>query len=283
MHTARVDGGDEIKASAVAKFSVAQRHEHAGRLTCPNLACQAPAHFRSKSSDGKPALFYSNEHIPNCPEKSPESNRPVSEVEREEDEAVWNDATELALRLDDTPSGTAPHGADDPQAITNDRCRRHLSEAGERKTHVSSIGLRPLLRRLRDDGQFRTSTMPITLSDGKQNIVAEACTHASQYVQTGRRQIIWGTVVRAPEGWINSGYRAQSMPAVRIPDAVLQEVLDRAHVTHFSDFNPQNESSYDFIAEGVFRNSANDAPYTTVESARHLAFLPSAASSGSTR
>ena len=282
MLTARVDGEHEIPASEFAKRSPGQRLQYRGRLTCPDRACDAPAHFRSRGSDGKPALFYSNEHTSNCSEKSPESNRPVSDIEREEDEAIWNDATELAVRLDELPSGRARPEDEDKGDVTKGRRRRHVSEAGERETHVSSIGLRPLLRRLRDDRQFRISTMPIALSDGTQSIVADACTHASQYVSRGRRQIVWGTVVRAHEGWINSGYRAQRMPAVRVPDTVLQEVLTRAHLTTFSDLAPQDGDSYDFIVEGLFRTSTSGAPYVTVESAKHLAFLPSARGSGST-
>lgn len=273
MQTARVDGQDEISAATLARFSPEQRASYRGRLSCPDRTCAAVVHFRSQSVDGRPALFYSNDHVATCAEKSPETKRTVLEAEKREDEAIWNDANELVLRLDSTnPSRTSTIDSDERTVVQ--RGRRHDPRRGNRHTHASSIGLRPLLRRLRDDPTFRTSTVPLTLSDGTQSTVREACTHVSDYVHSDRRRIIWGSIVRASHGWINSGLWSEKLPAVRILDAHIGEVIGRAHVETFADLAPGGRDSFDFIVEGIFGETKNDTPWVTIETPSHLALLP---------
>lgn len=273
MQTARVDGQAEISAATLARCSPAERATYRGCLTCPDQSCGATVHFRSQSVNGRPALFYSRDHVETCAEKSPDTKSAVFEAERREDEAIWNDASELVLRLDNSvPGRIAIVDADDPTGAW--RGLRHDPRHGNRQAHASSIGLRPLLRRLRDDPAFRTSTMPLTLSDGTQSTVRDACAHVSDYVPTsGRRRIVWGAIVRAPYGWINSGLRHENLPAVRIPDTHIGEMLERAHVEQFTDLNPSPEYSFGFIVEGRFGETENGTPWVTIESTNHLALL----------
>lgn len=273
MQTARVDGQGEISAATLARYSPAERATYRGRLTCPDRSCGATVHFRSQSVNGQPALFYSHDHVGTCAEKSPDTKSAAFEAERREDEAIWNDASELVLRLDTSdPGGASTTDSDGPTGARPGL--RHDPRHGNRQTHASSIGLRPLLRRLRDDPAFRTTTMPLTLSDGAQSTVRDACTHVSDYVPTsGRRRIVWGPIVRAPYGWINSGLRHENLPAVRIPDTHIRETLERAHVEEFADLDPSSEYSFDFIVEGGFGETENGTPWVTIESPHHLALL----------
>ncbi|WP_148639704.1 MULTISPECIES: hypothetical protein [Brachybacterium] len=273
MQTARVDGQSEISAATLARFSPEERASYRGRLSCPDRTCAAAVHFRSQSVDGRPALFYSNDHVATCAEKSPETKRTVLEAEKREDEAIWNDVTELVLRLD-SASITRTAIIDSDQGTAMQQGRRHDPRRGNRHTHASSIGLRPLLRRLRDDPTFRTSTMPLTLSDGTQSTVRQACTHISDYVHSNHRRIIWGPIARAPHGWINSGLWDENLPAVRIPEVHIEEVLDRAHVETFADLAQGGRNSFDFIVEGIFGETKNDTPWVTLESPNYLAILP---------
>lgn len=273
MQTARVDGQDEISAATLARFSPEERASYRGRLSCPDRTCAAVVHFRSPSVDGRPALFYSNDHVATCAEKSPETNRTVLEAEKREDEAIWNDANQLVLRLDSASPGRTSTIESD-QATVVQQGRGHDPRHGNRHTHASSIGLRPLLRRLRDDPTFRTSTMPLTLSDGTQSTVRQACTHVSDYVHSDRRRIIWGSIARTSHGWINSGLWGEKLPAVRILDAHIGEVIDRAHVETFADLAQGGRNSFDFIVEGTFGETKNDTPWVTIESPNHLALLP---------
>lgn len=273
MQTACVDGQGEISAATFARFSPEKRASYRGRLSCPDCTCAAKAHFRSQSVDGRPALFYSNNHVATCAEKSPETKRTVLEAEKREDEAIWNDANELVLRLDGaSPSGLSIIDAEGTLAVQQGR--RHDPRRGNRHTHASSIGLRPLLRRLRDDPTFGTSTVPLTLSDGTQRTVRQACTHVSEYVHSDCRRIIWGPIARAPHGWINSGPWGENLPAVRIPEANIEEVIDRAHVETFADLAPGGSNSFHFIVEGIFGKTKNDTPWVTIQSPNHLALLP---------
>lgn len=273
MQTARVDGHNEISAVTFARYSPEERASYRGRLSCPDRRCGAVVHFRSQSVDGRPALFYSNDHVATCAEKAPETKRTVLEAEKREDEALWNDAAELVLRLD-SASLSRTSTTDSDEATVVQQGRRHDPRRGNRHMHASSIGLRPLLRRLRDDPTFRTSTMPLTLSDGTQSTVREACTHVSDYVQSDGRRIVWGSIARASDGWIDSGLWDEKLPAVRIPEAHIREVIDRAHVDTFADLAPGDRNSFDFIVEGIFGETKNDTPWVRTESPSHLALLP---------
>lgn len=273
MQTARVDGLNEISAGTLARFNPEERANYRGRLSCPDHRCAAVVFFRSQSVDGRPALFYSNDHVAICAEKSPETKHASLEAEKRVDEAIWNDANELVLRLESaSPGRTFIKDSDEATAVHHGR--RHDPRGGNRLTHASSIGLRPLLRRLRDDPTFRASTMQLTLSDGTQSTVREACTHVSDYVQFARRRIVWGSIARVPDGWINSGLWDEKLPAVRIPEAHIREVCDRAYVEKFADLAPDGRRSFNFIVEGVFRQTKADTPWVTIESPNHLAVLP---------
>lgn len=274
MQTARVDGQGEISAATLARHSPEERANYRGRLSCPDRTCGAVVHFRSQSVNGRPALFYSHNHVATCAEKSPETTHTILEAESGADEAIWNDANELVLRLD-SASSSRTSTIDSDEATVVQQGRRHDPRRGNRHTHASSIGLRPLLRRLRDDPTFRTSTMPLTLSDGTQSTVRQACTHVSNYVHSDRRRIIWGSIARASHGWIDSGLWGEKLPAVRIPKAHIGEVIDRAHVETFADLAQDGRNSFDFIVEGIFGETENDnTPWVTIESPSHLALLP---------
>lgn len=274
MQTACVDGSIEITAIWFSRLSIEERARYRGRLSCPDRHCAAPVHFRSRSVDGRPPLFYSNRHAADCSEKSPVTQRDILEAERRADEAIWNEANELVLRLDPaTPDRRS--STDGKGSLVPHQGRRHDPQRGERHTHASSIGLRPLLRRLRDDPSFRASTMPLKLSNGRQSTVHQACTHVFHYAHSDRgRIIVWGPIVRAHDGWINSGSRDENRPAVRVREADIEEVLDRAYVGAFSELDPREGSSFHFIVEGVFGETKNGTPWVTIESPDHLALLP---------
>lgn len=273
MQTALVDGASEISAARLARCSNEERASYRGRLSCPDRKCGALVHFRSRSVDGRPAHFYSYCHIPTCSEKSPEAKRTFLEVDRVEDEAIWNDASELVLRLDRTYMGriSTIESGEVPRAWQG---RTHDPRRGVRHSHASSIGLRPLLRRLRDDRAFKGSNMSLTLSDGTQGTVAQLCTYAPSYIHSGQRRIVWGPITRATEGWINSGLYGQDLPAVRIPDRYRADVLSHAYAENVAHLNQKGGSSFDFIVEGIFRETKDGTPYVTIEGPSHLAILP---------
>lgn len=280
MQTAYVDGQRLVTAIKFAQLSDEEREALRGRLVCPDYTCAARVHFRSRSVDGRPPLFYSNEHSAFCTEKSPETKQAVLEAEKREDEAIWNVASELVLRLDGVNVGKAPVIDREGPAVEQ-QGRRHNPRRGKHYTHASSIGLRPLLRRLRDDPSFRASAMPLTLSDGTQSTIQQACSHVSHYAYSdGGRSIVWGPVVAAQNGWINSGHWDENLPAVRIRRNCIAEVLGRVYLEKFAELNPGDRGSFHFIVEGVFRKTRHDTPWVTLENPNHLALLPDPSAGG---
>lgn len=158
MQSARVDGGAEVAATKFAELSDSERSAYRGRLTCPYLPCAAPSHFRKRSTDGRPPLFYSNEHLGDCVERSRERHVDAP-GEFDEESAVWNAGDELELRYDDAPAGVVAVSRDEQEGRSR-RGRHRLPGGDDRATHSASIGLRPMLRRLRDDADSSTGTSP---------------------------------------------------------------------------------------------------------------------------
>lgn len=272
MLTAVLEGGsDEIEASAFGQRPLAERRRLKALLRCPVAGCQAPSHFRKRSVDGKPALFYSYEHIDGCLNATSSHDSAPSPVDGgEEVDAIWNSSDELMIRLDDPiwTTGRASAG-DDP----SDRLRRrHRSGTGDRDTNTASIGLRPLLRRLREDPVFRGSQRALLLSDQTKTTIADGCLHADEFRITGSTVLAWGTVMRAAGGWINSGYKGYSRPAIRVPGELLEQLLFRVQVANLGDLN-----GHHFIVEGEFRRSAAGGPYVTLDEDLRIAFLPAPA------
>lgn len=272
MQAALVDGKNIISADILARYSLDERASYKGHLSCPDRSCRAVVVFRPQGADGRPAHFYSNEHAPICAAKASVAKCLLDEVERREDEAIWNDASELVLRLDASYSNSVfVANADRTDAVLQGRSNDPLRK--KRHSPAISIGLRPLLRRLRDDMVFPIAAMPLTLSDGTRGTVREDCTHVSEYVHSNRRRIVWGEIVRGRDGWIDSGERGDDRPAVLIPKRYLQEVVNRAHAETFDEIVSKNENVFDFIVEGVFGLTRNGTPWVTIEDPGHIAVL----------
>lgn len=272
MHTARVDHSQEIDAQEFSRLPAERQRELKGRLTCPDHSCEAPAHFRRRSRDGKPSLFYSPSHTKDCSQRSPWHETSAEEGDPIEEEAVWNDATELVLRFDPVnPSHVTIVDSDDADAPI--RGHRHQPAHGERTTHSASIGLRPLLRRLRDDSVFRLSDRTITLSDGTSGTIGELCVHASDVTaQLRGRHVMWGPIARSRGNWIDSAAKEDLQLGVRIPDRILDQSLSNNGMERSADL-ASGEASYDFIVEGVVHEASSTAPYVPLENPDHLAIL----------
>lgn len=272
MHNARVDHGQEIDAQEFSRLPAERQRELRGRLTCPDQACEAPAHFRHRSKDGKPALFYSPSHTKECTQRSAWHETTTEVGDPIEEEAVWNDGTELVLRFDQTdPSHAAIVDRDDPDAPT--RGHRHRSEHGERTTHFASIGLRPLLRRLRDDPGFRLSDRTITLSDGTSGTIGSVCAHTSEITaQLRGRRVMWGPIAKARGNWVDSAEQEELQLGVRIPDRIMDQFLSSCGMERLENLSSE-DASYDFIIEGVVHEASTTAPYVRLESPEYLAVL----------
>lgn len=266
MQSARIDGGAEIAATRFAELSDSERSAYRGRLTCPYLPCAAPSHFRKRSTDGRPPLFYSNEHLGDCVEKSRERHEGVP-GEFDEERAIWNAADELELRYDDV-AGTVTVPSDEQEGRGR-RGRHRLPGDDDRSTHSASIGLRPMLRRLRDDAVSLDWDKPLTLGDGTRGTLASIVHRAAPDVPLGQRVIVWGQIETARGEWINSGLKGARMPAVRVPAERLGDLLQRAGV----DGIWRLTGSW-FAVEGVFRLTSEDSPYRTLDDIRMIAFLP---------
>lgn len=267
MQSARLDTGEEVAATAFATLSASERASHRGSLSCPYARCAAPAFFRKRSIDGRPPLFYSNEHIDGCVEKSRERRSPEL-GEFEDEPAIWNSADEFELRYDDPTGATAVVRKDSPMP-TRRRGTHRVAGAEDRSTHATSIGLRPLLRRVRDGGSSLLWDRPLTLNDGTRGALASIVHRADPGIPLGARVIVWGQIALARGEWINSGLKGDQMPAVRIPESLSARVAERARVSALWEL-----TGWWFMVEGAFRLSAAGSPYVTLDDERMIAFLP---------
>lgn len=269
MQTARKDGGEEVAAVEFARLSDMARRSYQGRFTCPYLPCSAPAFFRKRSVDGRPPLFYSNAHDDDCVERSRERHsQTVGDVE--EEPAVWNSANELEMRYDDPAESAKTVPGETPEGRSR-RGRRRSSDVDDRFIHSTSIGLRPLLRRLRDGAAAIDWRTPLTLGDGTRGTLESLVHRGSPDIPLGKRIIVWGKIELARGEWINLGLKGYRMPAVRVPESVRAGVLQQAGADTLWDLT----GSWVAI-EGEFRLTSEDSPYRTLDDARFIAVLPAA-------
>ena len=272
MQTARIDQGAEIEASAFAHLPEGQREEYKGRLSCPELSCGAPAHFRRRSKDGKPDLFFSTCHAPGCLLSTSSAETVTIDGDPVETAAVWNDATDLVLRLSDALDQRPQVEVDEVPGAPI-RGHRHSAEHGERKTTTSTTSLRPLLRRLRDEPSFRTSSRSLSIGHGVTGSISSLCAEATTFEPTkGRRLVVWGPVFSSRGEWINSAPRHEQGFGVRVDGKFHDRVATRNGLASWEDLGV-NSSDYTFIVVGALRETKNGAPYITAEGPQHVGLL----------
>jgi hypothetical protein len=272
MHSARIDHGESIEASDFAALPDEQRAVYKGRLNCPNPACGASAYFRRRSKDGRPAHFFSRDHVRGCAHSSSRDAPTMLDGDPQDIAAVWNDATELVLRLDVDVEDRASHEIDDvPGAIV--RGRRHSTAQGERRTSTSSTKLRPLLRRLHDEPSFRDSERVITIGKGARGTISSLCVRAVELdAQPGQRLVIWGPVLFARDAWLDCAPRDELGFGVRIPRAAHDEVIKDFGLSELSELAAPG-ARFSFIVVGVLEENRRGALYVNAKNANHVAVL----------
>lgn len=271
-HSARIDHGATIEARTFAAFPDVQRAAYQGRLSCPERACGAAAHFRRRSKDGKPDLFFSRDHVRGCSHRSSSVEPPVLDGDPLDVAAVWNDATDLVLRLDDGVERRASHGIDDVAGAPV-RGRRHSTAQGERRSSTSRTKLRPLLRRLLDEPNFRESGRAIDIGGGVRGALSPLCVEADGLdAQPGRRLVVWGPVRLAREVWLDCAPRDDLGFSVRIPRAAHSDVIKDFDLSELSELAAPG-ARFSFIVVGVLEENRRGALYVNVKDTNHVAVL----------
>lgn len=272
MHSARIDHGETIEAGTFAALPDVQRAAYKGRLNCPNRACGASAHFRRRSKDGRPAHFFSWTHVRGCTHSSSKDAPSVLDGDPLEVAAIWNDATDLVLRLDDSFEHRTSHEIDDVVGAPV-RGRRHTTAQGERRTPTSSTKLRPLLRRLHDDPSFRDSDWVIDIGGGVRGAISSLCFHAVVlHARPGRRLVVWGPLLLAREVWLDCAPRDENGFGVRIPRAAHAEVIKDFGLSSLSELAAPG-ARFGFIVVGMLEENRRGALYVNAEDANHVAVL----------
>lgn len=272
MQTARIDQGAEIEARAFARLTEDERDAYKGRLSCPNRDCGAPSHFRRRSKDGKPDLFFSTRHVPGCLHRTSSDETVTIEGDPVETAAVWNDATDLVLRFSDTHD-LRPQVEIDEVPGAPARGHRHSVEHGELKTSTSSTSLRPLLRRLRDEPNFRSSSRCVNIGHGVTGPISSLCVEAQALeVGKGRRLVVWGPVFSARGEWIDCAPRSEHGFGVRVAKKMHDDLATRNALASWDELRARS-SEYTFIVVGELRETTNGAPYITAEGPQHVGIL----------
>lgn len=267
MRWARLDGSADIDAWEIHE---SDRHLYRGRITCPDAVCRVGLHWRKRSKDGKVPTFYGN-HLDGCGYKT-ESDEQIAERELEEVDAVINTCEEMQIRLE-PPNGGRTKTKDTPGAIGGTGIT-HQHRGNDRNVRAGSTGLRPLLRKLISSPEFRVDRMPLTLSDGTRTTIAEGCQHVDGYQPTDATCIVWGKIKTTKADWINSGYRDEKLPAVRMWKDVISNILEAAGVQSVGDL-----VGWYVLVEGQFGETSAGGPYVSLRDANRIAFLPDSAAS----
>lgn len=267
MRWARLDGTADIDAWEIHE---SDRHLYRGRITCPDAVCRVGLHWRKRSKDGKAPTFYGN-HLDGCEYKT-ESDEQIAERELEEVNAVINTCEEMQIRLE-PPNGGRTNTKDTPGAIGGTGVT-HQHRGNDRTTRAGSTGLRPLLRKLISSPEFRIDQMPLTLSDDTRTTIAEGCQHVDGYQPTDATCIVWGKIKTTKNDWINSGYRDEKLPAVRMWKVAVPNILEAAGVQSVGDL-----VGWYFLIEGQFGETSAGGPYVSLREANRIAFLPDPAAS----
>ncbi|MEV0868531.1 hypothetical protein AB0I24_11410 [Brachybacterium paraconglomeratum] len=194
------------------------------------------------------------------------------DVDPQDVAAVWNDATELVLRLDDDVEHRASHEIEDvPGAPV--RGHRHSMAQGERRTSISSTKLRPLLRRLHDEPSFRDSERVITIGKGVRGTISSLCVRAAELdAQPGQHLAVWGPVLFARDVWLDCAPRDELGFGVRIPRSAHDEVIKDYGRTELSELAAPG-AQFSFIVVGVLEENRRGALYVSAKNANHVAVL----------
>ncbi len=94
--------------------------------------------------------------------------------------------------------------------------------------------------------------------------------HSHSFRQVEETRIVWGAVVAAGGGWINSGPRGDKTPAVRFGEGVVSQVLESVGVQELGDL-----VGLHFLVEGKFKPTSKGTPYVTLKDPRRITFLRS--------
>lgn len=262
MRFASLDNDGAVDAWALQE---AERQTYRGRISCPDSLCGAPLHWRKRSRDGKAPTFYGN-HVDGCDYKVEPEER-IAQRELEDVEAIINTCEEMRVRLDN-PSRNKPRTAETPGSF-GDPGKAHVSGRNNRVSRVGSTGLRPLLRKLISTPAFQRDPMPLILSDGTRTTVAAGCQRVDDFELSSSTCIAWGQVKTANSEWINSGYRNEKLPAVRLTKEAMPHVLESAGVRETRDL-----TGWYFLVEGFFRRTSKNTPYVTLRDPKKITFLP---------
>lgn len=263
MRFARLDCDGDVDAWMLQE---SERQIYRGRISCPDLDCGAQLHWRKRSSDGKAPTFYGN-HLDGCDYKT-ESEERIAQRELEEVEAVINSCEEMKIRLH-APSRNGLKTEETPGAAAGTPGKVHLHGRNDRMARTGSTGLRSLLRKLITAPTFRKDRMPLVLSDGTRTTVVDGCQHVDDFEISSATCIAWGKVKTAKSGWINSGYRNEKLPSVRVWMDAMPDVLESAGVQDISDL-----VGWYFLVEGKFGTTSAGTPYVSLRDPKRITFLP---------
>lgn len=260
MRFARLDNGAEVDAWVLQD---SERQTYRGRISCPDPDCGARLHWRKRSRDGKAPTFCGN-HFDGCDYKT-ESKERIAQRELEEVEAVINSCEEMKIRLD-APSRNRLKAEQTPGSVGVPG-KVHVHGRNDRIARAGSTGLRPLLRRLITAPTFREDRMPLVLSDGTRTTVVDGCQHVDDFEISSATCIAWGKVKTARSGWINSGYRHEKLPSVRVWKNAIPDILGFAGVQEVSDL-----VGWYFLVEGKIRTTSAGTPYVSLRDPKRIAF-----------
>lgn len=266
MRWARLDGAADIDAW---KIRESERQTYRGRISCPDPICGAGLNWRKRSKDGKAPTFYGN-HLDGCNYKT-ESEEQIAERELEEVDAVINTCDQMKIRLD-TSSRQQPKTKEGSDRVGSPG-KMHQYGVNDRVTRAGSVGLRSLLRKLINSPAFREDRMPLVLSDGTRTTIVQGCQYADDFELSAATCIVWGKIKTTKLDWINSGYRDEKLPSVRVWEDALPIALESAGVQETGDL-----VGWYFLVEGKFGETSTGGPYVSLQDAKQIAFLHGPAS-----
>lgn len=260
MQHAKLPTGLTIDAVRFGWLPESERENLKGLLLCSNSECNAPAHYRRRSTDGRAASFYSNEHIPDCWNKSPERRQTNVPGRKVPVPAVHNSGEKIKILLNS--DGNSPNGGGrimDSPTVHSALGQQHVPGERDRSTDSRGLGIERLLRSLVSDNHFQDSTQIAVLPDGTEKPLRELCFRADDKElhqikkndsSVKHEVVVWGKVYSinpwSSMFWINLHWPEMSTQdiGINIPRDMSDQLSLRYELTHLPELASHEENFY---------------------------------------
>lgn len=201
------------------------RHTYKGRLQCPG--CGREAHFRKRSRDGRPPLFYSTQHQDDCELSARREETEPGELEAT-GEPFSNSGGVLVLRGVEVPREPISHAdgtATGAKVGTSIDAGRAAASTDER-----SLALSQMLFQLEKGIDFtgRSFELPEIGQQLGEDVIRrfDQLDHRDTAAQW---RIVWGAIFSAGRSyagwWLNHGPTDAEAPVIFIPGRFAEDIL----------------------------------------------------------